>query len=448
MLTADHVRARRKGHDLIISPLSSSDEAILLDAASRLILSFERSVGRKRDELTEDLEDVIVPPRLLKALEGLKKLLFDRSEFASPQEVNPSELRALVFATASKMRAGLEEGARFERQIALIAAATETNLDIYHLDDVLYADLKGEQRLIKFIKVHPQRLLEEYTLGQEQAILLRASELNVRVSCQQPSTYRYLFRQLKFRRLLFEITPKYHHRGDHVLPAVFDDEGAPDEYEITISGPHNLFKSSTKYGLQLALILPTLRICDTWRLSAKVHWGKERMPLDFYLDHLSSASVVRDDMTEIPLPEELETLLAQLKKHKSLWRARRSSKILHLPGIGVCIPDLVFSHPERRDRVYFEMMGYWSREAVWRRVELVESGLAERMIFAVSSRLRVSEKVLDDQLPSALLVYKGAILLHRLLEQLNHLVPAESTEEDAKREDDTIVNEPLSEPDT
>ena len=38
------------------------------------------------------------------------------------------------------MRAELEEGARFERQSALIAAAAETDLDIYHLDDVLYAD--------------------------------------------------------------------------------------------------------------------------------------------------------------------------------------------------------------------------------------------------------------------------------------------------------------------
>ena len=85
MLTADHVRTRRKGHDLRITTLSASDEAILLDAASRLIISFERSIGRKRDELTEE-RDVIVQPRLLKALEGLKKL-FDRSEFASPQEV-------------------------------------------------------------------------------------------------------------------------------------------------------------------------------------------------------------------------------------------------------------------------------------------------------------------------------------------------------------------------
>ena len=69
-------------------------------------------------------------------------------------------------------------------------------------------------------------------------------------------------------------------------------------------------------------------------------------------------------------------MLGQLKKHKSQWRARRSSKIIHLPGVGVCIPDLIFSHPERKERVYLELMGYWSREAVWKRVELVQAGIS------------------------------------------------------------------------
>jgi hypothetical protein len=50
-----------------------------------------------------------------------------------------------------------------------------------------------------------------------------------------------------------------------------------------------------------------------------------------------------------------------------------------------------------RVRVYLEVMGYWSRAAVWKRVELVQAGLAERVLFAVSSRLSVSEEVLDGR---------------------------------------------------
>ena len=51
--------------------------------------------------------------------------------------------------------------------------------------------------------------------------------------------------------------------------------------------------------------------------------------------------------------------------------------------------------------VYLEVLGFWSREAVWRRVELVERGLPHRILFAVSKHLRVSEAALDDELPGS-----------------------------------------------
>jgi predicted nuclease of restriction endonuclease-like RecB superfamily len=69
-------------------------------------------------------------------------------------------------------------------------------------------------------------------------------------------------------------------------------------------------------------------------------------------------------------------------------------------------------------RVYLEVMGYWSRAAVWQRVELVQAGLAETVVFAVSSRLRVSEEILDAELPSALYVYKGTMSARAIAERL------------------------------
>ena len=153
MLTADHVRARRRGHELQLLKLSPSDEAQTLDLGSRLLVIFERAIGKKRVELNEELSDVVIPPRLIKVIEGFKKLLFDRSDFESPDQVNPLDLRTLVFGIASKMRAELNDDQRFDRQAALIAAAAELELDIYKLDDVLFSDLKGEQRLKRFDKI-------------------------------------------------------------------------------------------------------------------------------------------------------------------------------------------------------------------------------------------------------------------------------------------------------
>ncbi len=79
------------------------------------------------------------------------------------------------------------------------------------------------------------------------------------------------------------------------------------------------------------------------------------------------------------------------------------------------------------ETIYLEVMGYWSRAAVWRRVELVQAGLGERILFAVSSRLRVSEEVLEGDLPGALYVYKGAMSARVIAERLEILTLRKGT---------------------
>jgi predicted nuclease of restriction endonuclease-like RecB superfamily len=70
--------------------------------------------------------------------------------------------------------------------------------------------------------------------------------------------------------------------------------------------------------------------------------------------------------------------------------------------------------------VYLELMGYWSRDAVFRRVELVERGLEERIVFALSSKLRVSEQVLDSE-HAALYVFRGKPSARAVEQKLNEV---------------------------
>jgi predicted nuclease of restriction endonuclease-like RecB superfamily len=90
--------------------------------------------------------------------------------------------------------------------------------------------------------------------------------------------------------------------------------------------------------------------------------------------------------------------------------------------VGLCVPDLVFTHRDSGARVYLEVLGFWSRDAVWRRVELVERGLPHRILFAVSDRLRVSEAVLGGEAPGALYVYKGVMSARAVEEHLDRLL--------------------------
>ena len=398
MLSVDHVRARRRGHQLELIPISAAVRARLLQLAERYIYVFKMGVGQDRESIDEACDAIPISGSLQKLSAGLRKLLIDRSTFSGPEGCDPVSLRRSLFQAAAKLRSELPDGERLDRDEALAVAATESGVDRFRIEELLFADLKSAWRLENFETLSPAQLLEEYELAQAQAILLRATSLDILMRCDDPSDYRAIFRALKFRRLLFELRER--------------EDGS---YQLLVDGPHQLFRLSTRYGLQLALLLPTLRACQWWRLSAKVSWGRERQPLDFYLNGEKS-----EEAPSVDLVEELVTLMERFKKLKSPWRVRRANKIINLPGVGLCIPDLIFVH-EDKSKIYFEALGYWSRDAVWRRVELVEEGLAERLIFAVSERLRVSERALNDELPSTLYVYKGVISPRELLRRLEKL---------------------------
>ena len=197
--------------------------------------------------------------------------------------------------------------------------------------------------------------------------MLRATQVVAEVSGADAAAYRRLFHKLKFLRLLHTITEIPAARGGG--------------YRIEIDGPFSLFQAVTRYGLQLAIALPAIAECGRWRIEAQVLWGKERRPVTFRAAGGDDGGerVARDlegaDVSH--LPDEIAALLARLAARESAlesdWIASPATAILDLPGAGLCIPDLVFRRRDGKGKpVYLEVLGYWSREAVWRRVELVE----------------------------------------------------------------------------
>ena len=84
----------------------------------------------------------------------------------------------------------------------------------------------------------------------------------------------------------------------------------------------------------------------------------------------------------------------------------------------MCVPDLEFVHREDGQRVYLEVLGFWSRAAVWKRIELAEAGLPCPVVFAVSKHLRVSEDALPAEVPAALYVYARTLNARAILEHV------------------------------
>jgi predicted nuclease of restriction endonuclease-like RecB superfamily len=396
LLTADLVHARRRGDELKLVPLDAAARARATALATTLLGLARAHVGQRRADFDEACAAVEVAPRERRLFDGLCKLIEDRCEFAAEAPLEPEELRRTVFAAASAAR----RAGAFDRRALLEAVAAEHGLPVDAIEPGLYADLRAAHLLRAVEAIGAARLVDDYELGQAQAVLLRASRVIVDVSCATPGAYRALFHKLKFLRLLYTIEP----RG----------QGG---YRLIIDGPFSLFESVTKYGLALALALPAIRACDTFRLAAEVRWGKERRALTFRLEGTSGAGA-SDDGAPPRLADEVARLLADLGALDSPWQAAPSTDIVHLPGVGLCVPDLVFSHSSTGECVYLEVLGYWSRAAVWRRVELVERGLDVRILFAISQHLRVSEEALGDDQPSALYVYKKVMSARTVLERV------------------------------
>jgi hypothetical protein len=400
MLTADLVHVRRRGKALKVVALDEKQRARAVELATLYLTLARDHVGRSRAELEEAWAAVDVAPRERRLADGICKLVEDRCQLDPDATLDPEELRRDVFARAAHAR---RDGS-FDRAALLDGIARERGLDSAAVERALYNDLRAAHILHAVESISPARLVEEYDLAQAQAVLLRAVRVVVDVECRTPGAYRALFHKLKFLRLLHTIAP--HGAG----------------YRIEIDGPFSLFESVTKYGLQLALALPAIRACDAFHLTAEVRWGKERAPLTFELGGKSSGAAVDEPPR---LADEVARLLDDLRavadQGDTPWRAAPSTEILTLPGVGLCIPDLAFEHTRSGEIVYLEVLGFWSRDAVWRRVELVERGLPARILFAVSKHLRVSEAVLDDDAAGALYVYKRVMSARAILERIDAL---------------------------
>ena len=389
--------------------LDDEARAGALALAAQLVAVVGAHVGRRIDAMSSALEAVDAPPEQVRLKDGLAKLLEDRCTLQAPEGPDPQDLRRLVFTRASALRASLEVGGKLDRAAVLAEVAMSLGATTDVVERGLFADLRGAQIVVAFEALGPAALVAAYEHAQAQAVLLRAVKVTAFVQLASAGATRALFRRLKFLRLLHVITR----------------EG--DGYRVVIDGPFSLFESVTKYGQRLALLLPALEGCEAWRLEAEVRWGKERRPLLFKLEGVAAAP----PRGPPPLPDEVAALVQSFEALGTSWRVSVNARILELPGVGLTVPDLAFDgHGDdgRARRVYLEVMGYWSRAAVWKRVELVQAGLAQAVLFAVSSRLRVSEEVLDGALPGALYVYKGTMSARAIAERLDRLAKGHGAE--------------------
>jgi predicted nuclease of restriction endonuclease-like RecB superfamily len=400
VLTADQIDVRRRGDELHLVAFDGERRQLATALAAELYAALRGAIGASREEVETRLAAVDAPARARRLVLGMKKILDDRADWEGAVGVDPIELRREVFQRAAAARATMADDERFDAQAVLVAAAASLGLDVAAVERGLFADLRAAEILRGLALPSAAMLVEEYASQQVQAMLLRAARLSVRVRCDSPGAYRALFRRIKFLRLLHSIHPL--------------DDG---RYALDIDGPYSLFESVTKYGLQLALLVPVLAGASEYELDAEIRWTRGGDVRTLRFRHRggggpSGAQPVSDDALQ---------LLEAITEAGTPWRPSVADTILSMPGLGVCVPDLALTNHETGEVVYVELLGWFSRDAVWKRKALVEGGLCERIVFVGSQKLRVREALLPDDSSGALYLYKTSPSAKVLLERVEAL---------------------------
>ncbi len=403
MLTGKLVRVRHVRNKVVPMYLDPNTDH-WREVADQLLFVYGDAPGHTRAEIEEELSQIVGegPGQLVH--QGLAKLLSDRCEFEMATELNPVEIREKAFQLAAIQRGlATKSGLPFDRSIVIAQVAEEAQQPPEAIDLAMFADLADEQRVLKFSPITAEQLLHRYNVSLAQAVLVRSTNMEIRVWGETPARFRQLFRAIKFHRLMCRI-----------------QKSGNTSYTFNLDGPLSLFSSTQKYGLQLALFLPTLLHCKAFSMAADVLWGAERKAKRFELDANDGLRTHAPDFGTFT-PPELATFSENVRERISDWEWTDEPNPIELGGAdGIWVPDGKLTHIKTGNEVFVEFFGYWRKA----NIELLHQRLVKKIpnqfILVVADSLRADEAtdaefgpeiVRYKRTPSADEVQKAATLL-------------------------------------
>ncbi len=418
MLTANLIQARlQKGE--VRPRYQKAADADQLALAGQLIEIYRRFQGRSRLEIDGELEALLGTGTSFQLHRALSKLLRDRCVFDTDSPVDPVELRRALFEAAAEAygQPGVQrvkaaevrgpEGAPssvpgLDRAVLVRRLAVDFGLSPDQLEAGLYADLKGEQTLIRFEDCEAGWLLRRYNVALAQGVLLRATGMTLEIRGQTGRRYRELFRKIKFFQLLTQVSGS-----------------AKGGYSIQLDGPLSLFQASQKYGLQMASFLPTLLHFEGWKLKAQVRWGPQRIERTFRL-HTGQLETVGRQLAGQWQPEEIRAFPGRFSELGSDWEISEDAELIDLAGQGVLVPDFVFRHPPSGRVAHMEVLGFWRKSAVDSRIQLLRRHGPPNFILALSKKLAGGREELEE-LPAEVYLFRSLPIAKQILKLLERI---------------------------
>lgn len=413
MLTSDLVRVRFV-RDRVEPQWIDANDPAWREIADRLLELFRNRTDLTRGQLSEEIKDSVGAGPGQIVAQGLAKLLEDRCEFEVASSHPPEQLRRAVFTLAARQRsAELSPEAlatTFHRDAVLESAAAPLQSTAAEVDKGLFADLKSEQRLVRFKDVSSAHLLARYNVALAQAVLLKSTGVRIEIRGASPPRLRQLCRQIKFHRLVCEIEKK---------------DGAV--IALNLDGPLSLFTATQKYGLQLALFLPAILRCDDFLLRAELRWGHQRKEKLFTLSHENGLTVTDPDRGTY-VPAELSMFVQLFRKRVQDWEIHEETDIFPLGKsgqLGFWVPDYRLVHAATGREVFLDVMGFWRKSQVERQLQRLKKAAPFPFLLAISEQFQVDDANLDG-LPAVVHRFRQMPLPDEIVRLASQLVASSS----------------------
>ena len=383
--------------------------------ADELIYTFKEHIGYRKGELKKRLKEIEEEAFRLgcdyRFARALIHILLRKAEFQRPTtRVDPLRMRLELFSEVTKMFKGsvLDEE---ERKQVLECIAEKYKLDPSEVLRIIRSIHEEEEILKGFSDIEASDLLKEYNLALTQTLLFKALDIIVDLRATGTCAKIILF---NVKRMGLMYTAE---RLDH-------------DIRLYIDGPISAIKQTERYGTRLAKVLPYLIMAERWKIRAKVR--RRGRVYNFFLTDRFSYLFPRVELKYLEYDSDVErTFYKRFQTLGSGWTIKREPEPL-VVGKSILIPD--FSFTKDGNTVYLEIVGFWTKEYLERKIKKLKKLRNVNMIVAVDEKLSCSKL---QEIPfKDIILYKGrlpAVEVYLKLREYEHETKKEEKHTKARR---------------
>jgi len=397
MLPLQLLRVKIAGFEIKPRYVLLSDRYI--DLANGLIEVFKQCEGGKReklDKLVEKFEyESFRKGFHFKLVRGLTHLLYRKTVFRKPETmVDPLKARLMVFRMVSEEFSGFVLN-KEDSETVFKKVSDKLRIPVEEVRKAFYATYEEEEVVEKIPDLSPVDLIREYNLSLVQALLFKALWLEVRFKAPG-----YLIKNILYMVKRFGL--------------MYLAKKVEDGIKLRIEGPAVLLKQTERYGTRIAKVVPLIFQADKWSIEARIKWHgrlknfKINSGLRYLLPKVKSVKVEFDSTVELEFYKRFRNL-------GSGWHIEREPEPL-ITGKSIMVPDFCFEKNGRK--VYLEIMGFWTREYVEKKLSKLKRLGNVNMLVALDEQLACSS--LLREIPFEVIVYRKSLSPTEVYLKLKH----------------------------